>query len=92
MDDWLKQKLDNLSKKEFRSGGRYAQPCSEFRFSPHLKILFLVAHSFHSAEIEVLKNDAVHGVQHGKLSDSGGYLLSRLNIKNKNGYMYRTSL
>ena len=24
-------------------------------FSPHLKILFLVAHSFHSAEIEVLK-------------------------------------
>ena len=92
MDDWLKQKLDNLSKKEFRSGGSYAQPCSEFRF-------FSTSEDFVSCSPQLsfrgnrgTQNDAVYGVQHGKLSDSGGYLLSRLNIKNKNGYMYRTSL
>ena len=47
---------------------------------PHLETLFLATFSLLATEIQVLKNDTVHGIQYGLFSDGRGNLLCHLII------------
>ena len=55
MDDWLKQKTRQFKQIGIPQVGVMLNHVLNSVFSPHQKILFLVAYGFHSTKIKVLK-------------------------------------